>query len=294
MLLMLLPLVGVGQTSVYHPMPESDAVWSVYQAIGTPDPNWCTVIYNYPIVISGDTTIQSNVYKRLETPYYLDSSVGNNCQGISAPVYHGAFRQDIPNKQVFYVGQSDTVETLLYDFNLQVGDTIVGSLSLLPVDHIITSMDSVLVGNSFRKRWTINETPFYSIIEGVGSTFGLLPSFGGFFTHEPYFEVTCFQEGGTMMYPESPTSCLTITDVATEPQKASLHLYPNPTTSTINIQLPENNGKATRTRIYDMTGRLVHQQPFNPNMDVGYLDRGTYIVVVKTEDGNFRGTVQKQ
>ena len=73
-----------------------------------------------------------------------------------------------------------------------------------------------------------------------------------------------------------------------------LTIYPNPTTSHINIQLPENNLNATRTRIYDMTGRLVHQQPYNPNMDVGYLDSGTYIVVVETEEGNFRGTVQKQ
>jgi len=73
-----------------------------------------------------------------------------------------------------------------------------------------------------------------------------------------------------------------------------LSLYPNPTTSTIRIQLPENNLNATRTSIYDMTGRLVHQQPFNPNLNVGYLDRGTYIVVVETEEGNFRGTVQKR
>ena len=73
-----------------------------------------------------------------------------------------------------------------------------------------------------------------------------------------------------------------------------LTIYPNPTTSTISIQLPENNLKATHTRIYDMTGRLVHQHPFNPNMDVSHLDSGTYIVVVETEEGNFRGTIQKE
>jgi len=76
--------------------------------------------------------------------------------------------------------------------------------------------------------------------------------------------------------------------------KEDLLLYPNPTTSTIRIQLPENNLNATRTSLYDISGRLVHQQHFNLNMDVSHLDRGTYIVVAETEEGNFRGTVQKQ
>ena len=91
--------------------------------------------------------------------------------------------------------------------------------------------------------------------------------------------------------PGEESICLTVQvkEVLTE----DLTLYPNPTTSHINIQL-ENSLKATRTQVYDMTGRLVHQQPFNPNMDVSHLDRGTYIVVVETEEGNFRGTVQKQ
>jgi len=71
-------------------------------------------------------------------------------------------------------------------------------------------------------------------------------------------------------------------------------VYPNPASTMLHIELPENNLNATRTRIYDMTGRLVHQQPFNPNMDVGYLDCGTYIVVVETEEGNFRGIIQKE
>lgn len=78
-----------------------------------------------------------------------------------------------------------------------------------------------------------------------------------------------------------------------ESEYENLSVFPNPTNSSISIRLPENNLKATQTRIYDMTGRLVHQQVFDPTMDVGYLEIGTYILVVETEEVNFRGTIQK-
>jgi len=77
-------------------------------------------------------------------------------------------------------------------------------------------------------------------------------------------------------------------------EQKSLLIFPNPASSVISIQFPEPTLKTVRTSLYDMKGRLVHQQPFNPNMDVGYLDRGTYIVVVETEEGDFRGMVQKE
>lgn len=72
-----------------------------------------------------------------------------------------------------------------------------------------------------------------------------------------------------------------------------LSIYPNPTTSIINIQLPENHLKATRTIVYDIAGRLVHQNPYSRNMDVSFLVAGTYVVLVETEEGNYRGTIQR-
>ena len=104
------------------------------------------------------------------------------------------------------------------------------------------------------------------------------------------FAVIVYQNGCA-----DTSGCLTITGLSiTDERFGKLTLYPNPTTSTIRIQLPDNNLNANRTSLYDMSGRLVHQQPFNPNMDMGYLNSGTYIVVVETDEGNFRGTVVKE
>lgn len=79
-----------------------------------------------------------------------------------------------------------------------------------------------------------------------------------------------------------------------ENQYQPLDIYPNPTASTIRIQLPEGASKTTQTTVFDMTGRLVHQQTFASDMDVAFLSTGSYVVIVQTEDGNYRGIVQKE
>jgi hypothetical protein len=73
-----------------------------------------------------------------------------------------------------------------------------------------------------------------------------------------------------------------------------LQIFPNPTTFTLRIQLPDGNLRATQTRLYDMNGRLVLQQPYNPVVDVSALDTGSYILVVETEQGRFRNVIQKE
>ncbi|MBK6397641.1 MAG: hypothetical protein IPF75_05100 [Bacteroidetes bacterium] len=54
---------------------------------------------------------------------------------------------------------------MLYDFNLEVGDTVHGYLgSWLFSNNLdtVTAIDSILVGNSYRKRWSI--CPNYDIL----------------------------------------------------------------------------------------------------------------------------------
>ncbi|MBI1288413.1 MAG: T9SS type A sorting domain-containing protein [Flavobacteriales bacterium] len=73
-----------------------------------------------------------------------------------------------------------------------------------------------------------------------------------------------------------------------------LTIYPNPTTTTLRIQLPDNVRQATGICLYDMMGRQVHQQAYSPTIDIRLLARGTYVVVVATEQGKFRNVIQKE
>jgi hypothetical protein len=74
----------------------------------------------------------------------------------------------------------------------------------------------------------------------------------------------------------------------------NLSLYPNPTSSTLTIRLPDKKVKADRTSIYDMTGRLVHRGVFDSNVDVSFLQAGMYTVLIETNNGVFRGNMRKE
>jgi len=170
LLLIFYSLVSTGQTSVYHPFPDSSALWNIHFSL------YCfsngTGNENYSITISGDTTISAHTYHKLTTPFIQSLSTGICSGPVSG--YKGSFRQDTLAHKVFYIPRDSSSEQVLYDFNLHTGDTVKGYLEAraYPKD-IVNTIDSVLVGTQYRKRWSINSAYHIQWIEGVGSTYGL-------------------------------------------------------------------------------------------------------------------------
>jgi hypothetical protein len=164
-------LFSQGQTTVYHPFPDSDAIWvglSWHGDLGAP----CTIFDEYNLYISGDTAIGPYTYHKLYKNSYKWSSCPPPPGYYEYGQYCGAFRQDIVNKKV-YLSQLG-VDTLAYDFNLEAGDTLVSCLGGLP-DYYIESTDSILVDGEYRKVLWINCGEFYhltALIEGIGTYSG--------------------------------------------------------------------------------------------------------------------------
>jgi hypothetical protein len=91
--------------------------------------------------------------------------------------------QDTAQKKVWIYVPSTNSDTIFLDFNLNVGDTINGrneywaeQLGLSAVTFV-TSIDSVLIGTQYRKRYNYSYNGFNgfnnSMIEGIGPTHGL-------------------------------------------------------------------------------------------------------------------------
>jgi hypothetical protein len=74
----------------------------------------------------------------------------------------------------------------------------------------------------------------------------------------------------------------------------SMTLFPSPTSSTITIQLPKQSLNPVGIWVYDMMGRVVHEQSFVRKIDLGYLKTGTYLMVVETEEDRFRRVFLKR
>ena len=100
--LLLLSLGARSQTSVYHPFPDSSALWNFDRDF------FCQFFLqyeHYSIQITGDTTISNQTYHRLNTPSITTDNP--NCIGWGNIGYRGAIRQDTAMKKVYYVQPTD-------------------------------------------------------------------------------------------------------------------------------------------------------------------------------------------
>jgi hypothetical protein len=145
------------------PFAPNDTRWSTRNRV-------CFSITNCPIwwnnfQITGDTVINNKYYQRLDTntSYYFDTS----CLGFVNYFYY-------ENRKLYV----DTF--LLYDFNLNAGDTFNLYVSSIPLcSHngyypmIVDSVDSVYYGSSWRKRITFFQMSGFAFgpivwVEGIG------------------------------------------------------------------------------------------------------------------------------
>lgn len=269
-----------GQTSVYHPFPDSAAVWNIHFLA------YC--FFNgdgndyYSITFSGDTIVNSQTYHKLSTPFIQSFSTGICGSGIAG--YRGAIRQDITNKKVFYLPPADSTEELLYDFNMQVGDTVKGYIETYAIDTV-ESIDSVLVGSSYRKRWTINSCYNIQLIEGIGSTYGLIRFSPGCATDGPAISVICFRQNGQSLYPATSINCELITsDNFVERSLNKINIFPNPSNGSFTIDL--DKADVNEIKVYNLLGSLIFCKQVNKQtkFDIDNLQHGIYILSIIGSD----------
>jgi len=281
------------QTSVYHPFPDSDAYWCQTDKWfdGTCDGN-----ENYTIFFNGDTTIGSHVYHKLaKSGYGYSTLCGPNGNGYYYYNYIAAIRQDTLQKKVWIYNDGTHSDTILYDFNLQIGDTLDQSKVYWAVygggqGHVIVSIDSILISGQYRKRYNYSACQFYlpdsSIIEGVGSTSGLMsaPSCGEYSSYLNNFV------RNVKVFPDSTSfGCYINTAVNSLSEKnISITLSPNPFHSTSTLSILDSRFTKGDLKIYDVMGRLVRQQVISNQATIinrNDLSNGLYFYRLSNSEG---------
>jgi hypothetical protein len=282
------------QTSVYHLFPDSSASWNFTHS------NICWGVFFTDLIsmqvsyyIGMDTLINSSIYHSLHLPIY-NIYAGPNCWppgNYTLPGgYMGAFRNDHANKKVYIIPESDSIEQLLYDFDMQVGDTLVGYLSVcspFSMCDTVISIDSVLVGNSYRKRWHINSSYHIYFIEGIGSTYGLLKFVPTNMADLDDIVLDCFQQNGQNLYPDTLGTCPLLTSVAAHPlDEMIIKIHPNPSKGNVSVELSSTknierwvlqnvNGQMERT------GGVQNESQF----EINGISPGFYLLTFILEDG---------
>lgn len=163
----------------YFPFVKENAEWQVNFTYYPYEEMSMIAIIPQTYALHGDTVIGNLTYKK------LCMKTGS----VEQPVYqyYGAIREQ--NKQVYYIGSGyygypqqagrermrrmkdclfsglyDSQETLLYDFNARMGDYVQWGYEYSQ----IVAVDSVLVGNSYRRRLHLSYDNDM-IIEGIGT-----------------------------------------------------------------------------------------------------------------------------
>lgn len=279
-------LLAKSQTSVYHPFPDSNAYWNFHTYLAM-CPIGGYLLENYSLLISGDTIIGSKTYHKLVTPY-VQYSLSGLCSQHSSPGYKGAIRQDIDNKKVFFVPPSHTNEELLYDFTMEVGDTVKGYLETwdYPPDTVIW-IDSILIGENFRKMWVINTNYQIYLIEGIGSTYGLLKHSPGNMIDASDYSLTCFSQNGQSIYPYSSSTCQLITSTADlDFTPNAVQIFPNPSYGSFTIDFGVQKD-ISEIWITNMIGNIVFYKKIinQQNVSVTNLPSGAYILTIVDNEG---------
>lgn len=254
----LISLCAQGQSSMYHPFPDSVAYWREREVsvIWTPSP--CTVNDDYVLFINGDTLIGVNTYHKLYSSGFMSASCPP--PGFSYfNEYRGAFRQDTILRRVYYVPVSAANDTLLYDFNLNLGDTLPMTYNY-GTGNVVIGIDSVLVGTSYHKRYLLSPLfqpsgadTSYALIEGIGSTFGF------YWSIQPFFEggsfLNCFRNNG-QDYPWNSNCEFDVRIGENGGEQSETNIYPNPMLYQATFKSQPILESATLT-IYNSLGQVV-------------------------------------
>ncbi len=280
------------QAYIYHPFPDSGAIWlNGWVDQGIP------CIFNpsiYDIYELGKDTIVDG-FKYREVLFGGDTV----CSAYSyvAPVWRGdLIRDDTLNKEIFILDIGNNVEQLLYDFNLNVGDTIPnGYGSVKSAGIIVTRIDSILLENgTYRKRFKLNCTlndEYYdtlALIEGIGYTGGLFKgiSFGDGF--EGGVHLACNSYNDTLFYNFAPFG-LQNCDIPTGiklVKKTQITISPNPVFSGGSIII-KGISENYSLSISDVLGQIIFFTQMNNSQSINLPDSiksGVYICRILTED----------
>ncbi len=254
--------------------------------------------YRFRYGMYGDTIINSHTYHKIYDLYDTNLIHENS-------TYYAALRNE--NDKV-YVKLPDYNEFILYDFTLEVGDTIWYNLGgcashegcdLWQQSHwkYVYMIDSVLLENGEqRKRWHFeSEVMGDTWIEGIGSVawIGLFnPLITDAILNGDGYEFACFKQDDEVVYLDNPQCdkcfCQLYTAIPLNENNEQniFEIFPNPANEKLNlkIQSPKSNLVYT-IELRNLYGQLVKEenniQSSHYTLNVTDLKAGVYFYVIR-------------
>jgi hypothetical protein len=270
---------------------ETNAFGTQYVPLVTENVEWQTLSTTYPFefqmaktithqiyTLNGDTVIGNLTYKKICLKTKIDEQTKYD--------YFGAIREK--NKKIYYIGdgyftsspyynislakvkamkeclssyKNDGQEMVLYDFNSKAGDYIQWGYNYSQIIY----EDSVLVGNSYRRRLNLSNND--KIVEGIGSVMnGFLNSVTPMLMCSDYYygwEFEAFMKNGIILYKATKNQLLGYQTVYS--QRKTYYKSDSNTIETLKI---DSSTFFNDSIFYpSRTLQLIGDECYDPNLD---------------------------
>ncbi|MFT4526851.1 MAG: hypothetical protein ACI85F_003031 [Bacteroidia bacterium] len=253
----------------------------------------CVITEHYNYYVSGQQTHEGNEYHEISYDgiRWSQAAMPPDPPCITWPPIPISGVRGLLRAEEGKIYQASTNgEFVLYDFTMEVGDTVQGFNTTFRVD----SIDQLLVNDDPCKRfWVVegiwqgfSDQPIW-IVENVGHQHGLFESMYQFENSSNL----CYRENGTPLVYNPFSQACSITSIEDE-QIDKMLVSPNPTTGIFRIETPQ---KSTY-RIYDLFGRMIKQGQTTgaSEIDLSSAPSGIYLISVENEKGVSTSKLLKQ
>lgn len=274
----------------YRSFPTHDAVWKENHHVSYGSSHYSYL--NYQNFINGDTVINGKTYHKIYSSGKRYSYVSNSgSTSYYQNVYKGCIREDSLKHVYFYL---NALEYLLYDFNLDLGDTLSDNLHGMGLMHsydpsiklIVNAIDSVIVGGDYHKRYRFDYS-YHTLylIEGIGSSDGLLETFDCYPSYST--DLICFKQDNIDAYPFGQGCDLGVTGIEEIASEQKIQLFPNPSHGTFTINFMDDAPENAILRISDQLGQTVYEKKLTGNkshqINAGKIADGIYFIRIQSK-----------
>lgn len=251
--------VQVGVAQSYQPLVDTNKIWS--HVVCMYNENFelvnCSTDYTK---FTEDTLIDGYLYKKVMRSYDSIMMTWTN---------NGYIREDIINKKIFYKPSIEINEKLLYDFNVNIGD----SICVYPQPEncepfIVDSIDTIFIAGKLRKRiipeFHLNYTAVW--IEGFGSLLGVLQS--GYYNYfGALHSLLCYIDNDTIKFvnPDFNTCYYHPLIINDFEKSKNFSIFSNPVTNESVIKFYKPDYKYLV--IYDIYGKKIKEFLIDKSMD---------------------------
>lgn len=278
----------------YYPFPDTNSIW---HTVGYNMFDWNEYVFNF--ALDGDTLINGQNYSKV---YQLADTLF----GDPASIYIGALREN-QDRQIM-LQLPGIPEFALYDFNLEVGDSIwypVGgalcgsgySLEIREHFQVVTGKQTLSLANGeTRNAWKLSGIMSDTWVEGIGSItwFGLLnPLISDIALCGDQYFFGCHKQLNEVVYIDETVCnpCLSEYILAVDESK-------NTHQSNVSFQKALNQLTVTPStneegsyffEVADVTGRYIFRQTIQLNnaasISTATWPRGLYIYSLNSQSG---------